>query len=279
MPTGCQRLLGFGWRSAHLRLLLGVYVLLCRAESVSGRHGLRHKLCSSTTNPALVCLQASSEGVRVSSSLPFSSWQTWCSAGCGGTAAIGPIPIFHCCCIILLSGHQQPNHCRSAQMVRETEMEPTKPAKGSTITRPGTSPASSNPPSSIPAWLLDRDQKPSPRGSSAVCGQDQCLPRSSARSRRTQGSASSLAAASSYHKLSLELIKSMSGTRALGLLQPLELVQRQIFLLLWQVAVAVWQCSGLYRPMQCCMSLSRCCCRSAQLYSADIEDGTFFCIQ
>ncbi|DBB02473.1 hypothetical protein WJX82_005804 [Trebouxia sp. C0006] len=99
------------------------------------------------------------------------------------------------------------------KMVRETEMESTASAKRGTITRPGTSPASSNPQSSIPAWLLDRDQKLSPRSSSAVCGQDQCSPRSSARSRRAQGSASSLAAASSYHKLSLELIKSMSGDK------------------------------------------------------------------
>ena len=113
--------------------------------------------------------------------------------------------------------HQQQNHCGSAQMVRETEMESTASAKRSTNTRPGTSPASSNPPSSMPAWLLDRDPKPSPRSSSAVCGQNQCLPRSSARSRRAQGNASSQAAASSYHKLSLELIKSMSGSSALGL--------------------------------------------------------------
>lgn len=135
--------------------------------------------------------------------------------------------------------HQQQTHCGSAQMVRETEMEPTASAKRSTNTRPSTSPASSNPPSSIPAWLLERDQKPSPRNSSAVCGQDQCSPRSSARSRRAQGNASSQAAASSYHKLSLELIKSMSGSRALGLPQLLELVQRQILTFLWQVAVAV----------------------------------------
>ena len=145
--------------------------------------------------------------------------------------------------------HQQRNHCDSAQMVRETEMEPTASAKRSTNIRPGTSPASSNPPSSIPAWLLDRDQKPSPRSSSAVCGQDQCSPRSSARSRRAQGNASSQAAASSYHKLSLELIKSMSGSRALGPPQLFKPVQRQIFLFLWQLAVAVWQCAGLFQPM------------------------------
>ncbi|KAL0028754.1 hypothetical protein WJX79_005068 [Trebouxia sp. C0005] len=112
------------------------------------------------------------------------------------------------------------------KMVRETEMEPTASAKRSTNTRPSTSPASSNPPSSIPAWLLERDQKPSPRNSSAVCGQDQCSPRSSARSRRAQGNASSQAAASSYHKLSLELIKSMSGDK-LGLEGRATLAQRR----------------------------------------------------
>ena len=153
-------------------------------------------------------------------------------------------PSLHSCpSLSIPSSHQvarqQLNHCGSAQMVRETEMESTASAKRGTITRPGTSPASSNPQSSIPAWLLDRDQKPSPRSSSAVCGQDQCSPRSSARSRRAQGSASSLAAASSYHKLSLELIKSMSGNRVLGLQQLLKLVQRQMSLFLWQVVVAV----------------------------------------
>lgn len=159
----------------------------------------------------------------MSSSLPFSSWQTWNSAGyVKRQQQLGPslhpyLPLF------ILSLHQvaqqQINKCGSAQMVRETERESTASAKRSTITRPGTSPASSNPQSSIPAWLLDRDQKPSPRSSSAVCGQDQCSPRSSARSRHAQGTASSQAAASSYHKLSLELIKSMSGSRAFGLPQ------------------------------------------------------------
>ncbi|KAL0037517.1 hypothetical protein WJX77_000810 [Trebouxia sp. C0004] len=100
------------------------------------------------------------------------------------------------------------------KMVRETEMEPTASAKRSTNTRPGTSPASSNPPSSIPAWLLDRDPKSSPGSSSAECRQDQSSPRPSARSRRAQANAGTQAAASSYHTLSLELIKSMSGDKS-----------------------------------------------------------------
>ena len=96
-------------------------------------------------------------------------------------------------------------------------MEPA--AKRGSNARPSTSPASSNTLSSMPAWLMDSDAKASPRRSSGLSRQDHAPP-SSARSRRAQGTVSSQDAASTYHKLSLELIRSMSGGQWLHVAGP-----------------------------------------------------------
>ena len=98
-------------------------------------------------------------------------------------------------------------------------MEPTAAAKRGNSARPSTSPASSNTLSSMPAWLMDSDAKASPRRSSGLSRQDHAPP-SSARSRRAQGTVSSQDAASTYHKLSLELIRSMSGGQWLHVAGP-----------------------------------------------------------
>ena len=89
------------------------------------------------------------------------------------------------------------------QMVRETEMTSGMQPGSSRreLPRPSTTPASN-----MPAWLADDDVMPSSRSSSSAWSR---TPRS--RSRRSQGVVNESAAPSSYHKLSLDLIKSMSG--------------------------------------------------------------------
>jgi len=69
-----------------------VHVLLCHAKSVTGSNCLRRKFCRSTTDPALLCLQAPSEAVRVSSSLQLADMKlSWVYEE---TAAIRPITAF-----------------------------------------------------------------------------------------------------------------------------------------------------------------------------------------
>ncbi len=78
--------------------------------------------------------------------------------------------------------------------------------RSSSSARPSTSPAST-----IPAYLMDDDVKQSPRSRSVTGRQDKCASHSSARARRAQGTAGTQAVVPTYHKLSLELIRNMSG--------------------------------------------------------------------
>ena len=94
------------------------------------------------------------------------------------------------------------------QMVRETEMAAkTRPSSSQTPSaRPSTVPAST-----IPAWLADEDVRPSARARAAAQGSDGPNSCSSSKSRRSQGARSDVASSPGYHKLSLDLMKSMSG--------------------------------------------------------------------
>lgn len=94
------------------------------------------------------------------------------------------------------------------QMVRETEMAAkVRPSSSQTPSaRPSTVPAST-----IPAWLADEDLKPSSRARAAAQrshGSNAC---SSSKSRKASGARSDVASSPGYHKLSLDLMKSMSG--------------------------------------------------------------------
>ena len=100
------------------------------------------------------------------------------------------------------------------QMVRETEMgtDMQPGISHRSAVRPSTVPASS-----IPSWLADSTPKPSRASRSARRSHEPVLC-SKGRSKRSQDPADDAAALPTYHKLSVDLIKSMSGKVLAGLL-------------------------------------------------------------
>lgn len=93
------------------------------------------------------------------------------------------------------------------QLVRETKMAAQiRPSSSRTATQQAVTSSSST----IPAWLADDDCKPSPRSSAAAQRSDGPVSCLYSRSGRSKGARLGSAVPPSYHKLSLELIKSMS---------------------------------------------------------------------
>ena len=116
------------------------------------------------------------------------------------------------------------------QMVRETDMEPKDRSRStSRANTPRTAPstarsaapsvAASVAPSVIPAWLMDEEPKRTPRHSDACKAARSArgvtwggtLRASRGQPRQALANAENKTVPLSYHKLSLELIKSMSG--------------------------------------------------------------------
>ncbi|KAL3130956.1 Rap guanine nucleotide exchange factor-like 1 [Trebouxia sp. C0009 RCD-2024] len=93
------------------------------------------------------------------------------------------------------------------KLVRETKMAAQiRPSSSRTATQQAVTSSSST----IPAWLADDDCKPSPRSSAAAQRSDGPVSCLYSRSGRSKGARLGSAVPPSYHKLSLELIKSMS---------------------------------------------------------------------